>query len=233
MRFDDLALVQGSAGTRATLRRWNLAPWRAVRGWVAGSLAIAFSLLAAVLVLSATMTPDTAPVAVPGVNAPIEGDHVLFLIWRNSLVLALHALSCLAGFIAHSQLPAEAQRYSGFMRTLHDHAGRAAILFVSGATLFSLATQALVLAQGAATISAQLGISPATLLLSVAPHAIPELTALFLPLAAWIALSARGRWDEMLAATLVTTALAAPIVLVCALVETYVSPHLLVALLPG
>jgi hypothetical protein len=167
------------------------------------------------------------------VNAPIRDDHVLFLIWRNSLVLALHALSCLAGFIAHSQLPAEAQRYSGVVRALHDHAGRAAIVFVSGATLFSLATQALVLAHGAATISAQLGIHPATLLLSVLPHAIPELTALFLPLAAWMALSARGRWDDMLAATLVTTALAAPVVVLCALVETYVSPHVLVALLPG
>jgi hypothetical protein len=233
MRFDDLALVQGSAATRATLRRWNLAPWAAIRGWVAGSLAIAFALLAAVLVLSATMTPDTTPVAVPGVNAPIRGDHVLFLIWRNSLVLALHALSCLAGFIAHSQLPAEAQRYSGIVRTVHDHAGRVAIAFVSAATLFSLATQALVLAQGAATISGQLGISTATLLLSVLPHAIPELAALFLPLAAWIALSARGRWDDMLAATLVTTALAAPVIVVCALVETYVSPHLLVSLLPG
>ena len=65
------------------------------------------------------------------------------------------------------------------------------------------------------------------------PHALPELTAVFLPLAAWILLSRQGRWDEMLAATLVTTAIAFPVVVLAAVVETYVSPHLLVALLPG
>jgi hypothetical protein len=37
----------------------------------------------------------------------------------------------------------------------------------------------------------------------------------------------------MLAATLVTTALAFPVVVVSAVVETYVSPHLLTAVLPG
>ena len=34
------------------------------------------------------------------------------------------------------------------------------------------------------------------------PHAIPELVALFLPLAAWIIASRRGEWEQLLAATL-------------------------------
>ena len=140
------------------------------------------------------------------------------------LVLALHALSCLAGFIARSELPAEAARYRGLVRKVHDHAGTAAIAFVSAATLFSLVTQALVLGHGRVDdLSAardQPRASPAVVL----PHAVPELTALFLPLAAWIALSRRGRWDEMLAATIVTTVLALPVIVLSALVETYVSP---------
>jgi len=148
-------------------------------------------------------------------------------------VLALHALSCLAGYIARSEMPVEAARYRGWVRALHDRAGMLAIAFVSAATLVSLATQALVLAQGASSISAQVGISPGLLLLTVLPHALPELTAVFLPLAAWILLSRQGRWDEMLAATLVTTAIAFPVIVVAAVVETYVSPHLLVALLLG
>jgi stage II sporulation SpoM-like protein len=233
MRFDDLALVQGGAATRDTLRRWDADPWPVLRVWLASSAAIAAALLAAVLALAGTATPDTTPIAVHGVTAPTEAGQVWFLVGRNSLVLALHALSCLAGFIARSQLPAEAERYSGVMRKLHDHAGTAAIVFVSAATLFSLATQSLVLAHGASTISAQLDISPALLLLSVLPHALPELTAVFLPLAAWLALSRQGRWEEMLAATIVTTVLAFPVVVVAALVETWISPHLLVALLPG
>jgi len=233
MRLRDLALVQGGAVTRATLRRWDAAPWPVLRGWLALSAAIAASLLLSVWLIARGMTPDTRRVAIAGVNAPADGGHVLFLIGRNALVLALHALSCLAGFIAHSRLPAEAARYRGWVRTLHDRAGAVAIAFVGAATLFSLVTQALVLGHGASTMAAQLGIGPGLLLVSVLPHALPELTALFLPLAAWILLSRRGRWHEMLAATLVTTAIAAPVVVVCALLETYVSPRLLLALLPG
>jgi hypothetical protein len=233
MRLNDLALVQGSAVTRATLRRWEAAPWPVLRGWVAGSLAVAVALLASVWVLARGMTPDTTPVAVIGVNAQPRIGHVTFVVFRNSLVLALHSLSCLAGYLARSEMPAEASRYRGWVRALHERAGALAIGFVSAATLFSLVTQALVLAHGASSISAQVGISPGLLLLTVMPHALPELTAVFLPLAAWILLSRRGRWDEMLAATLVTTALAFPVVVLAAMIETYVSPHLLLALLPG
>ena len=49
------------------------------------------------------------------------------------------------------------------------------------------------------------------LLLGVLPHAIPELIALFLPLAAWIIASRRGEWDQLLAATFVTVAIAVPV----------------------
>jgi uncharacterized membrane protein SpoIIM required for sporulation len=68
------------------------------------------------------------------------------------------------------------------------------------------------------------------LLLGLLPHALPELAALFLPLAAWIIASRRGRWEELLAATLVTVALAAPVLVLAALVEVYVSPRLVAVL---
>ena len=71
---------------------------------------------------------------------------------------------------------------------------------------------------------------PALLLLAVLPHAVPELIALFLPLAAWIMASRRGEWDQLLAATLVTVTVALPVLLAAALVEVYVSPHLFHAL---
>ena len=62
------------------------------------------------------------------------------------------------------------------------------------------------------------------------PHAVPELIALFLPLAAWIIASRRGEWEQLLAATVVTVAMAVPVLVVAALVEVYVSPHLFTAL---
>ena len=92
------------------------------------------------------------------------------------------------------------------------------------ATLFSLCTQAYALGRGAADLSGELGVSPPLLLLGLLPHALPELTALFLPLAAWTLAARRGAWQELLAATFVTVAIAVPILVAAAAVETWVSP---------
>ncbi len=62
------------------------------------------------------------------------------------------------------------------------------------------------------------------MLVGLLPHAIPELTALFLPLAAWTLASRKGRWNELLAATFVTTAIAIPVLILTSVVELFVSP---------
>ena len=82
----------------------------------------------------------------------------------------------------------------------------------------------------AASLATQLGSSPGPLMLAIAPHAIPELIALFLPLAAWMIASRRDDWHELLAATFVTVAIAVPILLAAAAVETWVTPRLLLDL---
>ncbi len=69
------------------------------------------------------------------------------------------------------------------------------------------------------------------LLLGLLPHAVPELMALFLPLAAWIIASRRGDWNKLLAATFVTVALAVPVLVMSALWEVYLAPHVLHALI--
>jgi uncharacterized membrane protein SpoIIM required for sporulation len=72
--------------------------------------------------------------------------------------------------------------------------------------------------------------SPLVLLLALSPHAIPELFALFLPLAAWTLASRRGAWHELLAATFVTTSVAIPLLLLAASIEVWVSPRLVLQL---
>jgi hypothetical protein len=108
---------------------------------------------------------------------------------RNGTVLALHALACVAGFIAVWAPPGPRSR-------LQNVAGPSAIVFVTAATIFSLL----------------------------------ELFAVFLPLAAWSLASRRGAWDELLAATIATTAIAAPLLLVAGAVEIWFTPRLLIAL---
>jgi uncharacterized membrane protein SpoIIM required for sporulation len=149
------------------------------------------------------------------------------VLFRNSLVLALHSMACVAGFIAGSSLPLQAEHHRGWWRTVHEKAGPAAIAFVGAATTFSLCTQAYVLGDGVSTIAAQLGVSQAALMLTLLPHALLELFALFLPLAAWLLASRRGAWDELLAATAATTAIAVPVLVLAASAEVFVWPRLL------
>jgi hypothetical protein len=232
MNRRDLILVQGIDHTRATLRRWNAAPGRVVGRWALGSFVVASALLYLVWAVSHRAVPDTRPLLLPGLNEPTGLGAVAHVVARNSLVLALHAMACVAGFIAGSSLPGEIERHRGISRWIHAHAGPAAIAFVAAATLFSLGTQAYVLGSDAATLAAQLGIGQATLMLTLLPHALPELIALFLPLAAWLVASRRGQFEELLAATLATSALAAPVLVLTAMVEVYVWPHLLRAASP-
>ena len=230
MSVNDLVLVQGMKDTRLALRRWNEHPLAVLAPWLAVSLLTAIALLFAVWVVASLSTPDSTPLAIPGVNVDPTTSDYLHILYRNSLVLALHGMACVAGFMAGSALPLSAANRSGLDRWVHEKAGKLAIGFVMTATLFSLSTQAYGIGGNAATIAAQLHISPTELIVSLLPHAIPELTALFLPLAAWLVASRRNRWDELLAATVVTVGIAVPVLLACAAVELHVSPDLLRAL---
>ena len=227
MHSDDLALVQGLRDTRATLEDWNRRPGEVLGSWLAGSLLVVIALLLSVWAIAVISTPDASGGMLLGFGRRPDLEDVGEVLFRNSLVLALHALACVAGFIAGSSLKHEAQRYSGWWRWVHDKAGPLAIGFVTAATLFSLSTQAFILGGTTATAAAQLGVSEGTLLCALLPHALPELTALFLPLAAWVIASRRDDWHELLAATFVTVALAVPVLVASAFVEVYVSPHVL------
>jgi hypothetical protein len=230
MNTENMALVQGWADTRAALQRWSWRPARPLVPWSLGSLAIALLLLGTTWLIATIMPPDLTPVFFPGLFHPANVGDFGFVLYRNGLVLALHGFACVAGFMAGSSLPQVAQGYSGVWRWVHDKAGPLAIGFVVAATIFSLCTQAWALGSAASTLSAQLDMSPAELLLALSLHAVPELFALFLPLAAWTIAARRKAWNELLAATFVTVAIAIPIILVSAAVETWITPRLLLAL---
>ena len=81
---------------------------------------------------------------------------MLAILYRNSLVLALHAFACVAGFIAGSSLPLSAARRKGFSRWVHEKARPIAFGWVIAVTCFSLATQSYVLGSTGATLAFQL-----------------------------------------------------------------------------
>jgi stage II sporulation SpoM-like protein len=224
MKVDDLALVQGWPHTRATLRRWNAAPWRVLAGWALGSLGVTLLLLAATWLVAMARIPDPTRHSYPGITRQATGHDFIFILRRNYTVLALHGMACVAGFVAGWAPPGQRTR-------VQQHAAPLAIIFVTAATIFSLITQADALGAMTADMAAQLSISPLRLVATLIPHALPELFAVFLPLAAWSIASRRGAWDELLAATIATTAIAAPLVLVAGAIETWITPRLLLGLI--
>lgn len=232
MKAEQLALVQGWSHTKTSLREWNARPGQVLVPWVRMSLATAVLLLLATYVVAELSPADaTAGLAFPGVNAPAQLEDYAWVLFRNSLVLLLHALACVAGFIAGSSLPVIADGYSGWYRRLHQVAQPLAIGFVIAATLFSLATQAYYLGGTGAMLAAQWGLGPGELLGIMSLHALPELTALFLPLAAWTIASRQGRWGDLLAATFATSAVAIPVLLAAAAIEVWVTPLVLNAVI--
>jgi Stage II sporulation protein M len=230
MDASSYALYHGVRRTRTTLRTWQRRPLPVLGAWLAGALLAAGALLVAVLAVAELSFGYSQPLQLRPPFATGNLADVAGVFGHNLLVLALHAMACVAGFIAGSSLPLQAQSKSGVSRWIHEHGGRIAIVFVVCATTFSLSAQAYLIGHTLAGVAHFLKVSPALLLLVLLPHAVPELTALFLPLAAWIIASRRGQWEQLLAATLVTVAVAVPVLVVAAFIEVYVSPHLFVAL---
>jgi hypothetical protein len=222
---DDLVFLQGVGATKQTLRRWNTSPWQVIRPWVLWSAVIAAGLLLAVYAVARISTPDPTGIYIPGLWRPVSPHDIGLILFRNSLVLALHGFACVAGFIALNSLPYSATQRSGISKIVHEKAGPYAMTFVAGATLF--ATQAHFIGGVLATASAQLDLSDLQLLILLVPHAMLELTALFLPLAAWLVASRKGDWDQLLAATFVTVAAAVPALLVAVSMEVYLFPELI------
>jgi hypothetical protein len=224
MNANELIFKETMRETRQTLADWGERPIRIVGLWALISLAIAVSMLSSVLAVSHMATPD------PGLLPNLHGgslETVGRVMFRNSLVLALHAFICVAGFMAMRTLPQQVLTKSGIDRWIHQHAGRFAMLWVTAATIFSITTQIYILGHYVADIAVTINVSQAELLLTVLPHALLELTAVFLPLAAFLIASKRGDWHQLLAATVVTVAVAVPAIIAAAFIEAYLWPHLL------
>ena len=103
---DDFVLVQGMRDTRGALERWNAHPWPVLRAWFGGALIVASALLFSVWVIASLSTPDLSQLRIPGVTDDANLGDIGHILFRNSLVLALHAFACVAGFIAGSSLRA-------------------------------------------------------------------------------------------------------------------------------
>ena len=228
MSVNDLVLVQGMRDTKLALSRWNENPIAVLRPWAVLSTLISVGLLIAVYVIAEAHTAGRLPLRDPG-RDPRREPAGLRPRAVPQLARARAARARVRGRLHRGQLaPLSDAHGNGLSSAVDEKARPLAIGFVVCATL-SLGTQAFVIGGTAASLATQLGSSPAQLIFAITPHALPELIALFLPLAAWMIASRRGD-SRVLAATFVTVAIAVPMLLAAAALETWVTPQLLLDL---
>src|SRR3954452_4876851 len=127
---EDYVVVQGLRDTRATFAMWHADKWRVLVPWFAGAVGIAVLLLGAVWVVAKLVTPDPSPIGLAGVTHDSTLNDAWPILYRSSLVLALHAMACVAGFVAGSSFPLVADSKPGNCRKVDAAPGPAAIVFV-------------------------------------------------------------------------------------------------------
>jgi hypothetical protein len=189
----------------------------AVGRWILLSLCLALGMLLAVLAVAELSSGYVSepPEAPPFVAGNLR--DVLNILQHNALVLALNALACVALFRADDmRSPTATSTQRRLARLI---VGAVPVVIVS-----SLGRQTYELGRLLAGAGGYLDSPTKPLLLSILPHAVLELTGMFLPLAAGIALIRRHRWASLLRAAGLSVLLATPMVLAAAFVEVYVSP---------
>src|SRR3954453_23834479 len=117
---EDFVVVQGLRDTRATFAMWHADKWRVLIPWFVGALGIAVLLLGAVLVVAKLVTPDPSPIGLAGVTHDATLADAGLILFSITLVLALHAMAFVPGYIAGSSLPMVAESKTGIWNRVHD-----------------------------------------------------------------------------------------------------------------
>ena len=226
MSANHLIFTQSMRETRMALLEWNQHPTKVLKQWLIVAVSVAVGLLIAVFIVGSIVRP-TGMTSLPTLTQTPELADAMRVFGRNVLVLALHGFICIAAFMAMRAIPQQVEARSGIDRWVHQNAARFAMVWIAAATIFSVSSQIYVLGQSVSILSLGYGISAAQLMATVLPHALIELTAMFLPLAAFFVASRTRQWNELLAATVVTVAVAVPMLVIAAMIEAYAWPILL------
>lgn len=203
----------GRAWTRAIFAAWADRPVPVLAPWALGSLLIGLGLLGSALLVAVIVGPSGDYLPTFADDAAGAAD-VFRIASHNFVVLALQTLVCVAVYLATR--PNEGNR--GWF-----------LAAVVAMCAYSLSSQAWRLGHDLASAAHSLGLSPADLALRLSVHAVPELTTLYLPLAACISLVRRRRTDDLAAAAVLTTIVAVPLVVLCAYVEVFLTRYALPA----
>jgi hypothetical protein len=213
--------------------RITWASWGEIGRWAAVAAAVAAALLGGV----ALVAVHTRGTYADGIDSGLLIRHhgigdALYVFRRNLLVLGIHLCACWIGAILgrpYRPAPESMGRLGRLHRPVPDWMGRVALLWALLVTLLSVGVQALALGRLLADISLAADIPRLQLLVLVLPHAVPELLAVFLPLGLFLLEAHRGRLERLGLWSLQAAAIALPVLLCAAAIETYVTPARVIA----
>jgi len=212
-------------GLRATDHKANTAVPPGVR-LLAAAVAAAGAMLIAVLAIAMLSgeyrrVPASGPPFVPGDIADVAR-----IFGRNLLVLALFVM----GNVAVSGIQRWRAANETAVATAGKTVGRLALAAVIGLLLLATCRQAYALGHALAGFAGYFYVSVWRVWLAVLPHALLELSGIFLPVAVWLFARREGRERELLALTLSAMVVAVPLLAAAALTEAFVSPKVFRAL---
>jgi hypothetical protein len=208
--------------TRAALGAWLRRPSQLLP-WVALSAVVAAILLLGTYIVSVTASPSGDGGTLIAADPSARWSDFGFILGRNLTVLLLHLMVCFATYLVRRSLPIQATAMTGVQGWIHRHASVPALLLVIALTIYSILQQALVLGHSLADVAAQGQMTQAGILVRLLPHAVPELIAVFLPLAAAVWLESRDRNRDLLAAVAACALIAVPVVIASAFVEVVIA----------
>jgi hypothetical protein len=224
-----------SAPVPLTHRRARVgwASWSEIGCWAAVAAAVAAALLGGVALVAMHSRGTYADGIDSGLLTRRHGlGDALYVFRRNLLVLGIHLCACWIGAILgrpYRPAPESLGRLGRLHRPVPDWLGRVALLWALLVTLLSVGIQALALGRLLADISLVADVSPLKLLVLVLPHAVPELLAVFLPLGLFLLEARRGRLERLGLWSLQAAAIALPVLVCAAAIETYVTPGRVIA----
>lgn len=217
-------------------RGW--ATWKEVRRWALISLGISILMLGGVTLAGYLLPadPDAAATsrllvaALDQAHSPLALIAVIFI--ANFLVLCLHYCCCLIGAIVSRPfrpLP-EPWASNPIARALHRPVpgwlAEFSLYYAAAVTLGSIALQSTELGFVLADISSLTGLPPWEWIVLMLPHALLELPAIFLPLGLFLLQARRRDLKPLQRRAHQAFAVGVLVLLIAAVVEVEITPHL-------
>jgi len=211
--------------TASSLRELSAQPKLLAR-WTATSAVIALAMLAAIGLVGAHATVKDPFIPVFA-DTQAGFSDVLWLVANNAMVVLLHCLVCLACYLVKRSLPARPLAPGRVAVMVWKAEVKLALPIVGALAAGSVFWQILIVGQGLADAAAGVGLTSWQLLVRLSIHGIVEMTAMFLPLAACLYLTRRRRFEQLIAAAVITGLVALDLLIVAACWEVWGAPQLL------